>query len=150
MLEIARQKELIEGHDLNLTIFEDPLGGHAALAAGQIDVYECTADYIPLTVERGTGVVNVAFTNPSYGVDHVILGPDFIQWSATIFMLSGSLPFVWYLRIYTRGTLGSEQVRKYLLGLSAVIGTLTAVSFSRRVCLRPMHSGSSPSMSSRW
>jgi len=75
MLEVARQKDLID-HDLNITIFEDPLGGHAALAAGQLDVYGCTADYTPLVVDRGTDVVNVAFLNPSYGVDHVILAPD--------------------------------------------------------------------------
>jgi NitT/TauT family transport system substrate-binding protein len=76
MLEVARQKDLLPGHDLDITIFEDPLGGHSALAAGQIDVYGCTADYTPLVVDRGTDVVNVAFTNPSYGVDHVILAPD--------------------------------------------------------------------------
>jgi NitT/TauT family transport system substrate-binding protein len=75
MIEVARQKNLIPDYDLNLTIFEDPLGGHSALAAGQIDVYGCTADYIPLTVDRGTDVVNVAFMNPSYGVDHIILAP---------------------------------------------------------------------------
>ena len=76
MLEVARQNDLIPDHDLNITIFEDPLGGHAALAAGQIDVYGCTADYTPLVVDRGTDVVNVAFLNPSYGVDHIILSPD--------------------------------------------------------------------------
>lgn len=73
MLEVARQKGLVEGHDLNITIFEDPLGGHSALAAGQIDVYGCTADYTPLIVDRGTDVVNVASLNPSYGVDHIIM-----------------------------------------------------------------------------
>lgn len=76
MLKLAQEKGLIENYDLNFTIFEDPLGGHAALAAGQIDAYGCTIDYVPLVVERGTDVVNVAFMNPSYGVDHVILAPD--------------------------------------------------------------------------
>ncbi|KFE35274.1 ABC transporter substrate-binding protein [Thioclava atlantica] len=76
MLEVAKEKNLIPDYDLNITIFEDPLGGHAALAAGQIDVYGCTADYTPLVAERGTDVVNVALLNPSYGVDHVILAPD--------------------------------------------------------------------------
>lgn len=76
MLEVARQKNLIPDYDLNITIFEDPLGGHSALAAGQVDVYGCTADYVPLTVDRGTDVVNVAFMNPSFGVDHIILAPD--------------------------------------------------------------------------
>mgnify|MGYP005846982181 CR=1 FL=1 len=75
MLEIARQKNLTE-HDLNITIFEDPLGGHSALAAGQIDVYGCTTDYTPLVVESGTDVATVAFFNPSYGVDHIILAAD--------------------------------------------------------------------------
>lgn len=75
MLEVARQNDLLPGHDLVMTIFEDPLGGHAALAAGQIDVYACTADYTPIIAGIGTPVVNVAFTNPSYGVDHIILKP---------------------------------------------------------------------------
>lgn len=75
MLEVARQKKMLPGYDLNITNFEDPLGGHAALAAGQIDVYGCTADYIPVAVEAGLNVVNVAYHTPSYGVDHVILAP---------------------------------------------------------------------------
>ncbi|RLL65082.1 ABC transporter substrate-binding protein [Paenirhodobacter hankyongi] len=73
MLDVARQKNLLPGYDLNITNFEDPLGGHAALAAGQIDVYGCTADYVPVSVEAGLNEVNVAYLNPSYGVDHVIL-----------------------------------------------------------------------------
>jgi NitT/TauT family transport system substrate-binding protein len=73
MLEVARQKDKVPGYDLNITIFEDPIGGHAALAAGQIDVYGCTADYIPVAVDAGLNEVNVAYLNPSYGVDHVIL-----------------------------------------------------------------------------
>ena len=76
MLELAQSEGLAPDLEMDFTIFEDPLGGHAALAAGQIDVYGCTADYIPLAVARGTDVVNVAFMNPSYGVDHVILAPD--------------------------------------------------------------------------
>jgi NitT/TauT family transport system substrate-binding protein len=44
MLKVASEKGLIPGYDLNITIFEDPLGGHAAMAAGQLDVYGCTAD----------------------------------------------------------------------------------------------------------
>ena len=73
MLEVARQKDMIPGYDLNITIFEDPIGGHAALAAGQIDVYGCTADYTSVAVVAGLNTVNVAALNPSYGVDHVIL-----------------------------------------------------------------------------
>lgn len=76
MLHVAQEAGLTEGYTLNFTIFEDPLGGHAALAVGQIDVYACTADYTPLIVDRGTNVANVALTNPSYGVDHIILAPE--------------------------------------------------------------------------
>ena len=76
MLEIARQQNLMPSHELAITIFEDPLGGHSALAAGQLDVYGCTAEYTPIIVDQGFNVVNVAFLNPSYGVDHIILSPD--------------------------------------------------------------------------
>ena len=75
LLELARQKNLAPGYDFNLVVFNDPIGGHLALAAGQVDVYECTGDYTPIVAERGTPVANVAFTNPSYGVDHIIMSP---------------------------------------------------------------------------
>ena len=76
MLKIAEAKNLAPDLEFNFTLFEDPIGGHLATAAGQIDVYMCTGDYTPLIAERGTPVVNVAFTNPSYGVDHIIFSPD--------------------------------------------------------------------------
>ena len=76
MLELARQQNLLPEHDLSITIFEDPIGGHSALAAGQLDVYGCTAEYTPIIVDQGFDVVNVAFLNPSFGVDHIILAPD--------------------------------------------------------------------------
>jgi len=73
MFDVAKQKNLVPDYDLNIVNFEDPLGGHAALATGQIDVYGCTADYIPVAVDSGLNEVNVAYLNPSYGVDHVVL-----------------------------------------------------------------------------
>ncbi len=76
MFEVVKQKNLAPDYNLNLTIFEDPIGGHSALAAGQIDIYLCTGDYTPLTIDSNTPVANVAFLNPSYGVDHIILSPD--------------------------------------------------------------------------
>ena len=75
MLKVAAENALSPDYDYNFVIFEDPVGGHIATAAGQIDVYMCTGDYTPLIAERGTPVVNVAFTNPSYGVDHIIFSP---------------------------------------------------------------------------
>lgn len=76
MFEVVKQKNLAPDYNLNLTIFEDPIGGHSALAAGQIDIYLCTGDYTPLIIDSNTPVANVAFLNPSYGVDHIILSPD--------------------------------------------------------------------------
>ncbi|MFQ5785244.1 MAG: ABC transporter substrate-binding protein [Alphaproteobacteria bacterium] len=76
MYEVVRQKNLAPDYELNLTIFEDPIGGHSALAAGQLDIYVCTGDYTPLIIDRGTDVVNVTLMNPSYGVDHIILAPN--------------------------------------------------------------------------
>lgn len=76
MMKIASEKGLIKDYDLNFTIFEDPLGGHSALASGQIDVYGCTAEYTPIAVDSGLDIVNVADLNPSYGVDHIVIAAD--------------------------------------------------------------------------
>jgi trk system potassium uptake protein TrkH len=49
----------------------------------------------------------------------------FLQWSATVFMLLGSLPFAWYIRVIYRRTFHSEQVVAMLWTLLFVIVTLT-------------------------
>lgn len=49
----------------------------------------------------------------------------FLHWAATLFMFAGGMPFVWYLRVYTRRTLRSEQVRVYLLTALGFIAVLT-------------------------
>lgn len=74
--EVVRQQDLAPDYDINLTIFEDPLGGHSALATGQLDVYLCTGDYTPVSAARDRDVVNVAMQNLVYGVDKVVIGPD--------------------------------------------------------------------------
>ncbi len=75
MYELARVKGLAPGYEIETTVLEDPLGGHAMLAAGQLDVYVCTIDYTPVAIEQGLPEVLVAATNPSYGVDQVVLAP---------------------------------------------------------------------------
>ena len=45
----------------------------------------------------------------------------FLHWAATFFMLAGALPFAWYIRIVTRGTLRSEQVAAFLKGVTLII-----------------------------
>ena len=46
---------------------------------------------------------------------------DFITGAATLFMLSGSIPFVWYLRVWHKGMWRSEQVAIYLASLAVII-----------------------------
>lgn len=71
--ELARVKNMAPDYDMEITIYEDPIAGHNQLAAGNIDIYVSTLDYIPVAVENDLPIVNVAFTNPSFGVDQVVL-----------------------------------------------------------------------------
>ena len=48
-----------------------------------------------------------------------------VQWWATLFMLAGSVPFVWYVRAAKSRRFYSEQLRAYLPGLALVILGLT-------------------------
>ncbi len=48
-----------------------------------------------------------------------------LQWTATLFMLLGGLPFMWYLRIIRRREFASEQVSLMLRSLAVVIAVLT-------------------------
>ncbi|MGZ9812010.1 TrkH family potassium uptake protein [Pseudoroseicyclus sp. H15] len=45
----------------------------------------------------------------------------FLQWAGTLFMLCGSLPFAWYIRLLYRRAGRSEQVSTLLVVLSAAI-----------------------------
>jgi NitT/TauT family transport system substrate-binding protein len=74
-LKLIEERNLAPDYELEITIFEDPIQGHNLLAAGQLDIYGSTLDYIPIAIEQGFSVVNVAYTNPSYGVDQVVLSP---------------------------------------------------------------------------
>ena len=73
--EIVKQKDLAPDYDINVSIFEDPLGGHSALATGQLDIYLCTGDYTPVSAARDRDVVNVAMEHLVYGVDKVVIAP---------------------------------------------------------------------------
>lgn len=75
MYHLAQVQGLAPGYEIETTILEDPLGGHSMLAAGQLDVYVCTIDYTPVAIEQQLPEVLVASTNPSYGVDQVVLAP---------------------------------------------------------------------------
>lgn len=49
----------------------------------------------------------------------------FLQWAGTLFMLAGALPFVWYIRMYTRRVFRSEQVQAMVASLAVTILALS-------------------------
>ncbi len=72
---IAKEKNLVPEIDLNIRIIEDPYESFAQMAAGSLDVTSSTVEYGPIAADQGVPVKLVAFTNPSYGTDKIILGP---------------------------------------------------------------------------
>ncbi|PIL14823.1 hypothetical protein P775_26310 [Puniceibacterium antarcticum] len=50
----------------------------------------------------------------------------FLQWAGTVFMISGALPFAWYIRGLKRRSFKNEQVNALLLFFVVVILLLTA------------------------
>lgn len=50
----------------------------------------------------------------------------FLQWTCTLFMLCGALPFSWYIRGLRHGIWKSEQVSAMLICLAAAIAILSA------------------------
>ncbi|MGB6220680.1 ABC transporter substrate-binding protein [Haloferula sp.] len=72
---VAKEKNLVPELDLNIVIIEDPYESFAQMAAGKLDVTSSTVEYGPIAADQGVPVKLVAFTNPSYGTDKIILGP---------------------------------------------------------------------------
>ncbi len=72
---IAKEKNLVPEIDLDIQIIEDPYESFGLMAAGQLDVTSSTVEYGPIAAEEGVPVQMVAYTNPSYGTDKIILAP---------------------------------------------------------------------------
>lgn len=72
---VAKEKNLVPELEMNITIIEDPYESFAQMAAGKLDVTSSTVEYGPIAADQGVPVKLVAFTNPSYGTDKIILGP---------------------------------------------------------------------------
>jgi NitT/TauT family transport system substrate-binding protein len=51
--KLIEKHNLAPDYELEITIFEDPIQGHNLLAAGQLDIYGSTLDYIPVAIEQG-------------------------------------------------------------------------------------------------
>ncbi|MDF1824904.1 MAG: ABC transporter substrate-binding protein [Verrucomicrobiales bacterium] len=72
---IAKEKNLVPQIELDIQIIEDPYESFGLMAAGQLDVTSSTVEYGPIAAEEGVPVKMVAYTNPSYGTDKIILAP---------------------------------------------------------------------------
>lgn len=72
---IAKEKNLVPEIALDIQIIEDPYESFGLMAAGQLDVTSSTVEYGPIAAEEGVPVQMVAYTNPSYGTDKIILAP---------------------------------------------------------------------------
>lgn len=72
---IAKEKNLVPQIELDIQIIEDPYESFGLMAAGQLDVTSSTVEYGPIAAEEGVPVQMVAYTNPSYGTDKIILAP---------------------------------------------------------------------------
>jgi NitT/TauT family transport system substrate-binding protein len=72
---LAQEKNLAPDYDIKVVNLEDPLAAQGMLASGKLDVLAGTLDYIPIAIEQNLPIVNVAYTNPSYGVDQIALAP---------------------------------------------------------------------------
>lgn len=72
---IAKEKNLEPDLDLDIQIIEDPYQSFSAMAAGQLDATTSTVEYGPIAAEQKVPVKFVAYTNPSYGTDKIILAP---------------------------------------------------------------------------
>ena len=73
---IAKEKNFVPEVDLRISIIEDPYESFALMSAGQLDVTSSTAEYGPIALDNNVPVRMVAYTNPSYGTDKIIVGPN--------------------------------------------------------------------------
>lgn len=73
---IAKEKNLVPEIDLDISIIEDPYESFSLMSAGQLDVTSSTVEYGPIAADSDVPIKLVAYTNPSYGTDKIILGPD--------------------------------------------------------------------------
>ncbi len=110
---------------------EKELGSAARFAAATLWIYVALTLACALSYEifgmRGFDAITHAMTTVStggfanYDASMGHFPQPGIQWTATIFMLSGSIPFVWYLRVVRKRLWRSEQVGIYLASLGVIV-----------------------------
>jgi NitT/TauT family transport system substrate-binding protein len=72
---IARDQDLAPDLNLEIQVIEDPYESFALMSAGRLDVSSSTVEYGPIAAHEDTPIRLVAYTNPSYGVDKIIVRP---------------------------------------------------------------------------
>lgn len=124
---------------------DNDLGGAARFASATIWVYLtlsgiCFFGYLAFGMTGFDALAHALTTVSTAGFSTHDASMGFfgtgVHWWATLFMVAGSLPFVWYIRVVRNRRPQSEQVRAYMLGLAAVILVLTV--------FRALSSGAAP------
>lgn len=129
-LPLAEEADLVDGYRIDVTQFADQFAGQSALAAGQIDVLECTADYVPIGIAAGADTRLVAFGAPAYGVDHIVLAGGVEEAD-----LAGK-------RIATaEGTIGHLLVGVWLESIGVPVDSIEIVNLQPDEAVGPMLSG---------
>lgn len=125
---IAKEKNLVPGLELDIQIIEDPCQSFALLSAGQLDVTSSTAEYGPIAHAQEVPVRFVAYTNPSYGADKIILAPgirtakDLV--GKQVAVMEGGLTQIFMGMWLERNGAGIDQVKFTNLIMDQAVGAM--------------------------
>lgn len=72
---IAKEKKLAPDLEFEIAIIEDPYESYGLIAADQLDITSSTVEYGVIAAEAGNPARLVAYCNPSYGTDKIIVAP---------------------------------------------------------------------------
>lgn len=125
---IAREKNLVPELALDIQIIEDPYQSFGLLSAGQLDVTSSTAEYGPIAQAQNVPVKFVAYTNPSYGTDKIILAPginsaqDLV--GKQVAVMEGGLTQIFMGLWLERNGIGIDQVKFTNLIMDQAVGAM--------------------------
>lgn len=88
----------------------------AVYMAGGMTVFEAVAHALTTVSTGGYSTSDASFGH---------FDSAFLQWSGTLFMIAGALPFAWYIKGLNRRVFRSEQVRSILAFFFITIAILT-------------------------
>ncbi len=88
----------------------------AVYAAGGMTAFEAICHALTTISTGGYSTSDASFGHFDSG---------FLQWAGTLFMLTGAVPFAWYIRALNRRVFTSEQVGRFLAFLALATAVLT-------------------------